>query len=266
MLRYIFTYLFLIVASSACGTQKFQVDGYLDDVSPNGQYVLYEAPDVWELDEYRFGNLRVMDVKTGKITIIPDQVLINECGSFFLNDSIVAMQPGGGRVELYNFQTETLEKDPLLTYGNKGFIPLQFALNEDRTKAALLLLDTNKKLKDTDSSDEPICRVELKVVDLKSGQEYIDENYDYRLGTDIHKGNIRWHGNNDVIYAYEGNRHYYNLVQRKSLSSANYESDLALHQDGFLYRGKNLSIQELITEVPDGPYKVDKHELLIIRT
>jgi hypothetical protein len=269
MVRYpIIGSLLLVLLLAAFKTKRYQVDGYLDDVSPNGQYVLYEAPAVWELGEYRFGNLRVLDVETGNITIIPDQVLIEECKSFFLKDSIVAIQPSQGRVELYNFQTEKLEKVPLLTY-NKKFTPLQFALNKDRSKAALILLDMDKKLKDNDSRHEPTYRVELKVVDLKNGKEYVDEHYDYIGGTDIHKGDIIWY-ENGIFYAYQNSCYYYDLAKKKS-SRINDEKkfhmdnsrELTISDKSIIYQDKGLSIQLLLTTIPYGYYTLTRNELLI---
>jgi hypothetical protein len=181
--------LLLVLLLSSFKTKRFQVDGYLDDVSPSGRYILYETPEDWEPGEYLLGDLCVLDVRTGSITIVQDHTIIGECKSFFLNDSTVAVEAGRGRIELYDLQKKAFKKAPLLAGSEKGST-LQFALNQDRTKAAFILLDMGKKLKDNDDSHEPIYRVELKVVDLKSGKEYTDEHYDYIGGTDVHSGTI----------------------------------------------------------------------------
>lgn len=235
---------------SSFATQRFQVDGYLDDVSPNGQYILYEAPDEWEPDEYRLGNLCVLNAKTGEITIIQGHTLVGECKSFFLNDSTVAMEAGGGCIELYNLRAKAFEKVPLLV-GSEKRSTLQFALNKDRTKVAFILLDMDKKVKDNDGRHEPIYRVELKVVDLKSGKEYIDEHYDYVGGTDIHSGKILWHGDNDIIYAYQNSCYYYNLAQRKSFFLDSNDASIALHEDVLIFSGKKFDFsKQAITELP----------------
>lgn len=247
-------YLLLILFLTAFKTKNYQVAGYLDDVSPNRQYILYEAPEVWETDEYRFGNLQVMDMRTGELTIIPDQVLIEESGSFFLNDSIVAMQPGGGRVALYNLQTKSFEKAPLLTY-DEHFIPLQFALSEDKLKAALILLDNRTTWQDQDPSKEPTCRVALQVVDLTNSKAYRVEHEDYRLGTDIHSGVILWH-QDKVIYGYQDNLYCYQLGQSKSRCIVNYIPGLALHDDSLLFDGYPVLQQFDFDDQSVKPFKV----------
>jgi hypothetical protein len=235
---------------SSFATKRFQIDGYLNDVSPSGQYILYETPEDWEPGEYRLGNLCVLNVKTGGITIVQDHTLIDECKNFFLNESTVAMETGGGQVELYNIRAKALEKEPLLAGNEKG-ITLQFALSEDRSKAALILLDMNKKLKDNDNRHEPTYRVALRVVDFKSRKEYIDEHYDYIGGTDVHKGKILWHGDNNIIYAYQNSCYYYNLAQRKSFPLASNDTSIALHEDVLIFSGKKFDFsKQAITELP----------------
>lgn len=250
-MRYTIILAFLL---SSFNIERFQVAGYLDDVSPNGQYILYEAPLVWEPGEYRLGNLCVLDVKTGGITIVQDYILVDECKSFFLDEFTIAMNVGKGRIERYDLRTKTLEKDPLLA-GNERDITLQLAFNHDRTKVALVLLNMTKRLPNKDGASETTYKVALKVVDLQTGKQYTDEHYDYGSGKDIHQGKILWHGNDDVIYAYQNSCYCYNLIQQKSFLLSSHGASIALYQDDLIlsdnFSSKKFDLNKsIITELP----------------
>lgn len=96
MLRYtkICCLLLVLLSSFNNKTKRIQIDFYPEDISPSGRYMLYETPDEYEPDEYHFGDLRIMDIETGGITIVPGKISYNEQRSFFLNDSMVATPRG----------------------------------------------------------------------------------------------------------------------------------------------------------------------------
>lgn len=227
-----FTYILTLILLSSFKPQRFQVDGYLDDVSPNKQYVLYRAPDVWETGEYNFGNLRILNVKTGTITIVPEQIMIEGASSLFLDNHTVVMPPAEGRIDLYDIPTKAFKKTPLTSY-NKKFITLQFALSKDKSKVALLFLDKTDTVEDAAAS-ELNCRVELKVIDLKNRKEYISETHDYTLGTDIKSGGILWY-NDQVVYSYQNKTYCYKLGTKAPLLIADYTSNYALHKNVLIF-------------------------------
>lgn len=141
---------------------EVKVKGFYNDISPKEEWVLYKTPDDLEPGELHTGTLNAVHVATGQIVHILN-TFIEEPSTFFLSDAMVAIPMDG--IQLYNLAKKEFGPTPLVTYP-KGYSLLQFSLNQDRNKVALLLLDWNSGI-DHIKEGQRYTRVELQIIDLK---------------------------------------------------------------------------------------------------
>jgi len=177
------------------------------------------------------GTLRATNLQIGE-SIVLDTVFMKEANSFFLNDSTVAIPTNGG-VKLYNLFTKSFQQKPLFSF-DKNYGVLQFSLNEDKSKAAILLLNRNKKKEDS-IKDKLSYEVLLKIVELDNSRQYTLKNYDYEVlecCTLTHIGDILWHGN-QLVYSTWNQLYYYRLGDSNRILIADNIDSYALDQ-GYL--------------------------------
>ena len=197
------------IQSSKSQDQEFKINGTLNEVSPHEQFILYQVPADWSSSdggELYKGILKALHVPTGEIIEIMRNVRY-KFDAHFLNDYQVAV-PREGQIEIYNLDTEQWEEEALMRY-NQDYALLKFSLNEDRTKAAILLIDFASRrgnAKQPDSND----KVELRVIDFKNHQEYVvDHDFDSEVACE-YAGDILWHGH-QIVYSVLNQLYYYQL-------------------------------------------------------
>ncbi len=92
--------------SSKPQNKELKIEGRLEEVSPNEQWILYQVPEEkgrWDGETYK-GILKALYIPTGKIIEIMKSVRYDSNVHFF-SDSQLAI-PREGRIELYNLDTE----------------------------------------------------------------------------------------------------------------------------------------------------------------
>jgi hypothetical protein len=222
---------FIILLSAFTNNKTIQVAGFYNDISPNQQWVLYRVPDDWGADDLHIGRLKAIHIPTGQVTNIA-RIFIEQPSTFFLNDTMVAV-PINGQVDLYNLVKNEFEQTPLITY-LKEYELLQFSLSEDRSKIAVLLRDYDNYV-DHIKENLRMARVELRIIDLKSNQEYKVEHYTYDSEASKYDiGDILWYGN-QVIYSFQSKLYYYQLGNPKRICFTNRMKQYAIDGDELVY-------------------------------
>jgi len=215
--------LLLLTSLSKPNSYINSVEGYLDDVSPSGKWMLYRVPDVWESDDYHEGSLRVLNLKTGEIIVILDKITIEDPVNAFLSDSLVAI-PARGKVSLYNLEKKKFDGTLLRFKEDHAF--LQFSLNEDKTMAAVLLRDFETE------------KVDLKIVDLAHNKAYTIGHHNYNRGESVYAiGDILWHGD-QVVYSFQSKLYYYQLGQPHDMLISKWMHTYALDGNRLIFAEK----------------------------
>jgi hypothetical protein len=231
--NYILVGVGLLLSSFAKGntSKVIKAPSFYNDISPNEEWVLYRTPDDLDSGELHTGTLNAVHITSGQIVNV-DNFFMEWPSTFFFNDNMVAV-PTDGEVQLYDLAKKKFIPEPLVTYP-EAYSLLQFSLSEDKSKVAVLLLDFDNHI-DYIKENQGYARVELRIIDLKSKQEYQIDHYTYRSDESKYRiGDILWHGD-QVVYSFQSELYYYELGNPKRIFFTNRMEKYAIDGDEVVY-------------------------------